>query len=74
MRGEEWRQRADAAVGKLSSVFDPVYSVVGRPSIPPERLLKASLLMDGLTSVRFLDRLNLGCLRFIRARGPKKKI
>jgi transposase len=29
----------------LSSTFDSMYSNVGRPSIPPERLLKASLLM-----------------------------
>ena len=26
-------------------MFDEMYSAVGRPSIPPERLLKASLLM-----------------------------
>jgi transposase len=26
-------------------VFDQMYGAVGRPSIPPQRLLKASLLM-----------------------------
>src|SRR6266851_9360594 len=36
---------ADAALAQLSPRFDAVYSTVGRPSIPPERLLKASLLM-----------------------------
>src|SRR5208282_3687443 len=36
---------ADAALAELSGVFDEMYSAVGRPSIPPERLLKASLLM-----------------------------
>ena len=36
---------ADAALAQLSPVFDEMYSAVGRPSIPPERLLKASLLM-----------------------------
>ena len=36
---------ADAALAELSPVFDEMYSAVGRPSIPPERLLKASLLM-----------------------------
>src|SRR5438552_2926607 len=36
---------ADAALITLSPLFDRMYSVVGRPSIPPERLLKASLLM-----------------------------
>jgi len=36
---------ADAVLKDLSPVFDQMYSAVGRPSIPPERLLKASLLM-----------------------------
>jgi transposase len=36
---------ADAALKELSPVLDQMYSTVGRPSIPPERLLKASLLM-----------------------------
>src|SRR5229473_960242 len=36
---------ADAALAQLSPRFDALYSAVGRPSIPPERLLKASLLM-----------------------------
>ena len=39
------KEMADAALEELSPVFDAMYSVVGRPSIPPERLLKASLLM-----------------------------
>jgi transposase len=36
---------ADAALAALSPTFDAMYSTVGRPSIPPERLLKATLLM-----------------------------
>ena len=36
---------ADAALRELSPVFDEMYAVKGRPSVPPERLLKASLLM-----------------------------
>src|SRR6202022_1999670 len=36
---------ADAALAQLSPRFDAMYSAVGRPSIPPEQLLKASLLM-----------------------------
>jgi transposase len=36
---------ADAALAALSQTFDAMYSKVGRPSIPPERLLKATLLM-----------------------------
>jgi transposase len=39
------KQMADAALKELSPIFDEIYSVLGRPSIPPERLLKASLLM-----------------------------
>jgi transposase len=34
-----------AALSELSPVFEAMYSKVGRPSVPPERLLKASLLM-----------------------------
>jgi len=36
---------ADGALGMLSETFESMYSHQGRPSIPPEQLLKASLLM-----------------------------
>src|SRR4051812_29784036 len=36
---------ADEALAALSATFDAMYSSMGRPSIPPEQLLKASLLM-----------------------------
>ena len=39
------KELADAALGQLSPLFDEMYSPIGRPSLPPERLLKASLLM-----------------------------
>jgi transposase len=42
---------ADQALSELSPEFDRMYAEVGRPSIPPERLLKASLLI-ALFSVR----------------------
>lgn len=42
---------ADEALRELSPVFDGMYSARGRHSIPPERLLKATLLM-ALHSVR----------------------
>src|ERR1700674_1319387 len=45
------KQFADRALAELSPVFDEMYSAGGRPSIPPERLLKASLLIS-LYSVR----------------------
>lgn len=38
------RQMVDAALVNLSPVFCQMYSHTGRPSIPPERLLKAMLL------------------------------
>lgn len=38
------RSLADAALGKLSGRFDALYSTTGRPSIPPEMLLRATLL------------------------------
>lgn len=36
---------ADAALTELSAVFEAMYSDGGPPSVPPERLLKSSLLM-----------------------------
>ena len=42
---------ADEALNRLSPEFDRMYSNVGRASVPPERLLKASLLIS-LYSVR----------------------
>src|SRR6266446_4352561 len=36
---------AEAVLTELSPTFERMYSATGRPSIPPERLLKASLLM-----------------------------
>lgn len=38
------RQMVDTALADLSPVFSQMYSHTGRPSIPPERLLKAMLL------------------------------
>lgn len=42
---------ADTVLKSLGRDFDELYAVTGRPSIPPERLLKASLLI-ALYSVR----------------------
>jgi transposase len=39
------KKLADAALAELSPVFDMIYAEGGRPSIPPERLLKSILLM-----------------------------
>lgn len=39
------KQHADTMLATMSPSFDAMYSRTGRPSIPPERLLKANLLM-----------------------------
>src|SRR6476661_71628 len=45
------KKLADAALKAMSAEFDAMYSSRGRPSVPPEVLLKSSLLM-ALYSVR----------------------
>ena len=45
------RSLVDVVLGTMSEDFDAVYSRVGRPSVPPERLLKA-LLLQILFSLR----------------------
>src|SRR6267378_5634355 len=50
------REITDAALRRLSRDFEGLYSKVGRPSIPPERLLRALLLQYfyGIRSERLL--------------------
>jgi transposase len=45
------RRMTDAALERLSPRFDRLYSTIGRPSIPPEKLLRA-LLLQFLYSIR----------------------
>src|SRR5579884_1599758 len=45
------RQFTDEALGGLSERFQKLYSPMGRPSIPPEKLLRA-LLLQAFYSVR----------------------
>jgi len=45
------RRMTDAALALLSPRFDRLYSTTGRPSIPPEKLLRA-LLLQMLYSIR----------------------
>ncbi len=40
---------ADSALRRMSPLFDEIYADNGRPSIPPEHLLKSSLLMAFFT-------------------------
>lgn len=59
------RALCDAALRELSPIFDQMYARIGRPSIPPERLLKAGILM-ALYTVRseraFCERLDYDIL------------
>src|SRR4051794_875206 len=43
------RPLVDAALTRLSPLFDELYSPIGRPSLPPEHLLRASLLQAFFT-------------------------
>ena len=56
---------AEAVLRRLSPLFDKMYAEHGRPSIPPEHLLKANLLI-ALFSVRserqFCERLQYDLL------------
>ena len=45
------RRMVDAALGRLSPQFEAIYTDFGRPSIPPEQLLRA-LLLQVLYTVR----------------------
>jgi transposase len=45
------RRMTDAIFDRLSPRFERLYSTMGRPSIPPEKLLRA-LLLQGLYTVR----------------------
>jgi transposase len=59
------RRVVDAVLVELDGEFDVMYSRIGRPSIPPEQLLKATVLM-ALYSMRseraFCERLNYDLL------------
>jgi len=55
----------DAVLGDLDDEFDAMYAASGRPSVPPEQLLKATVLM-AMYSIRseraFCERLNYDLL------------
>ena len=59
------RKVIDEVLAELDGEFDAMYSRIGRPSVPPEQLLKATILM-ALYSVRseraFCERLNYDLL------------
>lgn len=59
------RRVVDEVLAELDGEFDAMYSRIGRPSVPPEQLLKATILM-ALYTVRseraFCERLNYDLL------------
>jgi hypothetical protein len=66
------RTMVDQALGRLHWKFSQLYSSTGRPSIPPEQLLRALVLqvlysvpLDGLTSV--------GCSSDPRQPGSRRR-
>ena len=59
------RQLVDAALAKLSRAFTKLYARDGRPSIPPERLLRALLLQAFYTvrsELQLMEQLNYNLL------------
>jgi hypothetical protein len=53
----------DAVLAELDDEFDVMYATGGRPSVPPEQLLKATVLMGDV-----LDPLRAGVLRTAQLR------
>src|SRR2546423_10166364 len=59
----EIKRLSDEVLGRLGERFEAMYSEIGRPSIPPERLLGARLLM-----AHFQRALRAGLLRTVALR------
>lgn len=60
------RELVDRALGRMEAELERLYSRTGRPSIAPERLLRASLLM-ALYSIRS-ERLVIAAHNLMRMR------
>jgi transposase len=58
------RAMADLALWSMSSRFDEMYSQTGRPSIPPEKLLRAQLLqmLYSIRSERLMEEIDYSVL------------
>jgi len=73
----EIRKLVDAALKELSPVFQRLYSRIGRPSIPPERLIRASVLQM-LYTIRserqLMEQLNFNILYAVRGLGMDDKV
>jgi transposase len=59
------KKLADKALAEMSPLFDQMYAETGRPSVPPERMLKAMILMALYTvrsERRFCEQLDFDML------------
>jgi len=66
------RELVNGALSKLDQEFEALYSKEGRPSIPPERLLRASLLQVfySIRSERqLMERMDFDLLTLVRGAG-----
>ena len=71
------RRMVDGELARLAPVFERAYSRIGRPSVPPERLLKA-MLLQCLYSVRserqLVERLDTDLLfRWFAGMDPRRR-
>ena len=67
------RKVVDAVLAELDGELSAMYASTGRPSVPPEQLLKATVLM-AMYSIRservFCERLNYDLLFMAEGVGP----
>lgn len=68
------RALVDAVLGEMSKDFDGLYSQVGRPSIAPERLLRALLARHGRPVCRLLRQYEAICEAQEAGAGPKGRV
>src|SRR5437879_5794742 len=70
------RQIVDKVLKQLSRLFSRMYSQVGRPSIPPEKLLRA-LLLQVLYTIRsermLMEELNYKCAGINRSEAEDER-
>lgn len=50
------KAHADEVLGSMGTQFDAMYATAGRPSVAPERLLKATLLIESWASFKSFKR------------------
>ena len=67
------REMADRALQELSAWFDSLYVRTGRPSIPPEQLLRAQILHCCATCMKARPIRKRGCTKRAR-RAPRSRV